>query len=205
MNEPLDTLPPNDPLTFGQALAYFRADFSRLVSWLGGGSLPQKAYWFLLPTVQVLLWFRLARWLYLSGWRNAARLLCLFNQYITGIEIPPTSSIGPGCVISHAEGIVICGRIGARCTLSGSGGIGGGARPGDVGGGPGLPWVGDDVLFGQGAAVFGAVRIGSNVLLGVNSLTLEDVPDRATVIAPVANEEREPAPLLNAAPAEGST
>jgi serine O-acetyltransferase len=192
MNAPLDTLPPNDPLTFRQAMAYFRADFSRLVSWLGGGSLPQKLYWFLLPTVQVLLWFRLARWLYLRGWRNAARLLCLFNQYLTGIEIPPTSSIGPGCVISHAEGIVICGRIGARATLSGGGGMGGGAKPGDVGGGPGLPCVGDDVMFGQGAVVLGAVRIGANVLLGVNSLTLDDVPAGATVIAPVAQEERAP-------------
>jgi len=190
MNALPETLPPNDPLTFKQAIAFFQADFSRLVSWLGGGSLPQKLYWFLLPTVQVLLWFRLARWLYLRGWRNAARLICLFNQYITGIEIPPTSSIGPGCVISHAEGIVICGRIGARCTMSGSNGVGGGAKPGDVGGGPGLPWVGDDVMFGQGAIVLGAVRVQSNARLGVNTLTLDDVPEHATVIAPAATEER---------------
>ncbi|MDO9235251.1 MAG: hypothetical protein Q7U28_04350 [Aquabacterium sp.] len=194
MKKSLEALSDNDPHTFRQAMAFFSADFSRLVSWLHGGAAHHRVYWFLLPTVQVLFWFRLARWLYLIGWRNAARVLCLFNQYITGIEIPPTSSIGPGCVISHAEGIVICGRVGARCTLSGSGGIGGGARAGDVGGGPGLPWVGDDVLFGQGAGVFGAVRIGSNVLLGVNSLTLDNVPDGATVIAPVANEDRGPSP-----------
>ncbi len=184
-----------DPRTWAEARALFRADFHRWVQWLGGGSAVQKAYWFCLPSVQALLWFRVARCLFLKGHRNSARLVSLFSLYLTRIEIPPTSSIGPGCVISHAEGIIICGRMGARATLSGSGGIGGGARPGDVGGGPGLPWVGDDVFFGQGAVVLGAVRIGHGVVQGACTLTLDDVPDRATVIAPVATEEPSSNPL----------
>jgi serine O-acetyltransferase len=64
-----------------------------------------------------------------------------------------------------------------------------------VGGGPGLPWVGDDVFFGQGAVVFGAVRIGHGVRLGPSSLTLADVPDGATVIAPPATEAPPDLPL----------
>lgn len=179
---------PNDPQSLREAFSWFRRDFARWVSWLGGGSLPQRIYWFLLPSIQALLWFRIARSLYITGWKNSARLISLFSLYLTRIEIPPTSSIGPECLISHAEGVVVCGRIGARCVISGSGGIGGGAKPGDVGGGPGLPWVGDDVFFGQGAAVFGAVRVGSNVTLGANTLTLSDVPSGAVVIASTAIE-----------------
>lgn len=179
---------PNDPQSLREAFAWFRGDFTRWVSWLGGGSLPQRIYWFLLPSIQALLWFRIARSLYLKGWKNSARLISLFSLYLTRIEIPPTSSIGPECLITHAEGVIVCGRIGARCVISGSGGIGGGAKPGDVGGGPGLPWVGDDVFFGQGAAVFGAVRVGSNVTLGANTLTLSDVPSGAVVIASTAIE-----------------
>jgi serine O-acetyltransferase len=185
------TLPPTlqDPTTWAEARALFRADFSRWVQWLGGGSAAQKAYWFCLPSVQALLWFRVARCLFLKGHRNSARLISLISLYLTRIEIPPTSSIGPGCIIPHAEGVIVCGRLGARATLSGSCGIGGGAREGDVGGGPGLPWVGDDVFFGQGAVVLGALRVGHGVVLGACTLTLDDVPDRATVIAPVATEE----------------
>jgi len=182
-----DTLPP-ETMTFAQARADFRADFTRWVEWLGGGSLPQRIYWFFLPAIQALFWYRVSRWLFLNGWRNTARLVGLCSLYLTRIEVPPTSSIGPGCVISHADGVIVCGRMGARCVISGSGGIGGGAKPGDVGGGPGLPWVGDDVFFGIGAIVLGAVRIGHGVRLGPNSLTLNDVPDGATVIAPSAIE-----------------
>jgi serine O-acetyltransferase len=184
----MNPTPLDQPMSFAQARADFRADFNRWVEWLGGGSRAQKVYWFFLPTIQALFWYRLSRWLYVNGWRNSGRLVALFNQYLTRIEIPPTSSIGPGCIIPHGEGVVVCGRIGARCVLSGSGGIGGGAKPGDVGGGPGLPWVGDDVFFGQGAVVFGAVRIGHGVRLGPSTLTLTDVPDGATVIAPPATE-----------------
>jgi serine O-acetyltransferase len=182
------SIAPNDPQSLREAFSWFRRDFARWVSWLGGGSLPQRIYWFLLPSIQALLWFRIARSLYITGWKNSARLISLFSLYLTRIEIPPTSSIGPECLISHAEGVIVCGRIGARCVISGSGGIGGGAKPGDVGGGPGLPWVGDDVFFGQGAAVFGAVRVGSNVTLGANTLTLSDVPSGAVVIASTAIE-----------------
>lgn len=190
---PLNT-PHDDPQSFRDAIAWFRKDFNRWVNWLGGGPLPQKIYWFLLPSIQALLWFRIARCLYVRGWRNSARLISLFSLYLTRVEIPPTSSIGPECLITHAEGVIVCGRIGARCVISGSGGIGGGAKTGDVGGGPGLPWVGDDVFFGQGAAVFGAVRIGSKVTLGANTLTHTDVPDGAIVIAPTAMQVHESNP-----------
>jgi serine O-acetyltransferase len=188
MTQPL----PQDPTTWRQARALFRADFDRWVAWLGGGSTLQRAYWFCLPTLQALFWFRISRCLFLKGWRNAARVISLMSLYLTRIEIPPTSSIGPGCIIAHADGVIVCGRIGARCVLSGNSGMGGGAKAGDVGGGPGLPWVGDDVLFGIGAGVFGAVRVGSGVRLGPNTLTLTDVPDGATVIAPTATEAPPP-------------
>lgn len=88
-----DTLPP-ETMTFAQARADFRADFTRWVEWLGGGSLPQRVYWFFLPAIQALFWYRVSRWLFLNGWRNTARLVGLFSLYLTRIELPrPVPSV----------------------------------------------------------------------------------------------------------------
>lgn len=182
-------VPLQDPGSWGDVWSMFRADLDAWARWLGNRRLSNLLFWFLLPTLQALLWFRVSRYLYLRGHRKTARLVALINLYVTRIELPPTSSIGEACVIAHAEGVIICGRIGVRAILSGGGGLGGGARQGDVGGGPGLPCVGDDVFFGQGAVVLGAVRIGDGAVLGACSLTFTDVPPGATVIAPTAIEE----------------
>lgn len=172
------------PLSFAQTRAHIRADFARWVTWLGGGTLAQKMYWWLLPSFQALVWYRLSRYLYLKGWRNTARLIFLVKLYMTRVEIPPTTSIGPGCLIAHATGVVVYGVLGERVSIFGDGGTGGGVRPDDIGGGPGYPVVGDDVTFGYRAMVLGPVRIGNGVRLGPATLTLTDVPDGARVYAP---------------------
>jgi serine O-acetyltransferase len=165
----------DDMLTFRQTCAYLHADFKRLVDWLGGGSLAHKMYWCLLPSFQAIFWYRISRWLYVQGWRNTARMVFLFKLYLTRVEIPPTTSIGPGLLIAHAAGVVVYGKLGARVTMYGGGGSGGGVTSGDIGGGPGYPVIGDDVTFGYEASVLGPVRIGDGVHLGPKTLTTSDV------------------------------
>lgn len=47
---------------------------------------------------------------------------------------------------------------------------------GDIGGGPGLPVLGDGVVLEAGAIVLGSVRIGESARLGPRTITLKDVP-----------------------------
>lgn len=39
------------------------------------------------------------------------------------------------------------------------------------------PTIGDNVIIGAGAKIFGAVRIGNNVTIGANAVATHDIPD----------------------------
>jgi len=172
-------------LTWAQTRALIRSDLSRIVSHNEAqASFARRVYYFLLPGMQALFWYRLARYAYLRGWRNAARFVSLFSMYLTRAEIAPTASIGASALISHATGVNVFGRLGARVTIQGDGGTGGGFGMDDIGGGPGYPVVGDDVVIGFGAKVLGPVRIGDGVHVGPCTLVTTDVPDRSVVLWP---------------------
>lgn len=98
--------------------------------------------------------------------------------YRYGIDIPWDTRIGPGLYIGHSGGIVVNHNtvIGRNCNLSQGVTLGQGNR------GPnrGYATVGDEVYFGPGAKVVGAVRIGSNVAVGANCVVTKDVPDGTT-------------------------
>ena len=170
-------------LTCRETWTLIRSDFARLAEWYGGGSLARRMFWFVQPNYQALFLYRLYRHLYVNGWRTPARLLFLYSLYLTGVEISPTTSIGPGCLICHAFGVILFGKIGARFTIFGQSGMGGGFDETDIGGGPGYPVVGDDVMFGIKAVALGAIRIGNRVKLSPGSLVTVNVPDDALVLA----------------------
>jgi serine O-acetyltransferase len=176
-------LPDSERLTWAQTRYLIRSDFQRLVASYGGGSLSKRMFWFFQPNYQAIFLYRLYRYLYVNGWRNMARLLFLYSLYLTCAEIPPTTSIGPGCFIAHALGIILCGKIGARFSIFGQAGTGGGIGTEDIGGGPGLPVIGDDVVFGIKSIALGPIRIGDRAKLGPMAFVNRDVPDDATVIA----------------------
>lgn len=68
-------------------------------------------------------------------------------------------------------------RIGRNCSLSQSVTIGHGGS----GKYCGVPVIGDDVYIAPGARIFGAIRIGNNVMIGANAVVCKDVPDDAVV------------------------
>jgi serine O-acetyltransferase len=163
--------------------ALIASDFNRYVGTMEGSpGLLKKAFWFVMPNYLCLFFYRIYRWLFVSGWRNAARLLQLISLYITRVEIPPTTIIGPACLIGHAGGVVLYGRIGARFTVYGDSGTGGGVGDGDIGGGPDLPVLGDDVVFAYRCMVLGPVRIGNGARIGPGCVVTKDVPPGATVL-----------------------
>lgn len=169
-------------LTWRQTRQLMCSDFDRLAEWYGGGSVFSRLSWFLQPNYQALFLYRIYRYLYLKGWRGSARLVFLWSLYITGAEISPKTSLGPSCLITHASGVVLFGKIGARFTIFGQGGMGGGFGEQDIGGGPGYPVIGDDVIFGMKALALGSIRIGDRARLGPTAFITRNVPDDALVV-----------------------
>lgn len=169
--------------TWRGSRALIRSDFARICRHMGQAhSLSHRIYYALLPGFQALLWYRLSRCLYLKGWHGLARLLSLFAMYLTRSELPPSSRIGHSALIAHPTTVYVFGSIGARLTIQGSGGFGGGFGVEDIGGGPGYPVAGDDVHLGFGARVLGPVRIGDGVHVGPGALVTFDVAERGLVM-----------------------
>ena len=184
---PLPAPPPaaGDAVSWAQTRRLIASDIDRLAEHLQQpNSLTHRIYFFMLPGLQVLFWHRLSRFLLLKGWRRSARFLSLFAIYLTRAELPPTTSIGPSALIAHATGVYLFGRMGARLTVQGAGGCGGGFGIVDIGGGPGYPVLGDDVVLAFGAKVLGPVRIGDGVRVGPDALVTDDVPAHALVMWP---------------------
>ncbi|MBS0342919.1 MAG: hypothetical protein JSS56_20590 [Proteobacteria bacterium] len=171
------------PLSWAQTRELMRRDFARYRPLMGEHvSLPKKIFWLLLPATLGLLAYRTYRYAYLRGWRNLANLMFLINRYVTGMDIPPSTSIGGGCLLGHGE-VVLCGRIGENFTMMGHGGVGGGFNDDDVGAGPGLPVLGDNIVMAVRSIVLGAVRIGDGARLGPACTVMRDVPPGAVVAA----------------------
>jgi serine O-acetyltransferase len=108
------------------------------------------------------------------------RLLSEIVHRVTGIDIHPGATIGPGFFIDHGTGVVIGGTaiVGRDVTI----------YQGVTLGGTSLqrkkrhPTIGDNVTVGSGAAVLGDITIGENVKIGANSVVVKDVPPNSTVV-----------------------
>jgi serine O-acetyltransferase len=72
----------------------------------------------------------------------------LFNHYLTGADITPSSEIGESCYLGHPVGTVISGKLGKNVMMFSAPSIGGGMGRGDVGAGEGLPVIGNNVVIG---------------------------------------------------------
>lgn len=92
------------------------------------------------------------------------------------------ADIGPGFLIAHVGGIVIgeSTRIGSNCDIRQNVTFGGNFNKVREDGGS-QPWVGDNVSVGVGAAILGPVRVGSNSIIGANSVVTRDVPENVIV------------------------
>ncbi len=132
------------------------------------------------PGLHAIWLHRLAHWF----WRNDSRLIgrgiSHFARWLTGIEIHPGATIGPGFFIDHGMGTVIgeTAEIGADVTLYHNVTLGG------------VSWekvkrhptLEDHVVVGAGAQVLGPIVIGSYSRIGANSVVVKDVPPYSIVV-----------------------
>jgi serine O-acetyltransferase len=96
-----------------------------------------------------------------------------------GYQIPCQTKIGNGLIIYHYGSIVVNSDviIGKNCCLSTGVTIGMHHR----GGKKGNPIIGDNVYIAPGAKIIGNIKIGNNVIIGTNSVVVDDVPNNAVV------------------------
>jgi serine O-acetyltransferase len=130
--------------------------------------------------VQALLAHRVAHALYDTGIPLAPRGIAYASRAVTGVEIHPAARIGDEFFIDHGAGVVVgeTAEIGDRVTLYQGVTLGGTgfAR------GKRHPTVEDDVTIGSGAKLLGPITVGHGAKVGANTVVIEDVPARSTVV-----------------------
>src|SRR5579884_4288584 len=157
----------------------------------GVSTLELVATW---PGLHALLAHRVAHALRQAGVPFLPRLIAAVARAVTGIEIHPAATIGPGLFIDHGMGVVIgeTADIGEDVTL----------YQGVTLGGTGFvtgkrhPTVQDNVTIGAGATLLGPITVGHGSKIGAGSVVIHDVPPHCTVVGnpghPVRVDGRRP-------------
>lgn len=123
---------------------------------------------------------RVSHRLWRAGIPVLPRLLSQIGRFLTGIEIHPAATIGPGFFIDHGTGVVIgeTTEIGESVILFQGVTLGGTGKER----GKRHPTLGNHVVVGAGAKVLGPIVIGDHVKIGANSVVLRSVPPHSTVV-----------------------
>lgn len=134
----------------------------------------------LYPGFHILVFHRLAHFLYRYKLYFLARLISQIGRFFTGIEIHPGAIIGKRLFIDHGMGIVIgeTTTIGNDCTIYHNATLGGTGKDKYKR----HPDLGNNVMVGCGAKILGPIKIGSNVKIGANAVVLKDVEENSTIV-----------------------
>ena len=135
----------------------------------------------LYPGVHAIWAYRVAHWLWVRNRRFLGRAVSQIARGITGIEIHPGATIGPGLFIDHGMGVVIgeTAEVGADVTIYHGVTLGGTTLDR---GKKRHPTIGDRVIIGAGAKVLGAIVIGADSRIGANSVVVRAVPPKSVVV-----------------------
>ena len=160
----------------------------------------------LTPQVSCVIIFRLAHYFHRRGLVKIAGLIGLCNHLLFRIHLHPSCSIGPGLVIPHPGAIVVQADAGKSLRLSAGATVFGdricpllGRRA------IAFPRLGDNCTLGARCRVIGAVRIGSNCIVGFSTLVTEDMADNATAMPARFRNQGLPPPCSTVHPAVDRT
>ena len=154
-----------------------------------------SSFWILLlyPSIHVMMFYYVSRFLWLRNIKSIARLLMQIARFLTGIEIHPGAKIGNGFFMDHAMGIVIgeTAEIGSNVTIYHGvtlGGIMPAFKSDEQRGIKRHPTLEDGVIIGSGAQILGPIIVGLNARVGANSVVLKSVPEGMSVVGVPAHE-----------------
>ena len=157
----------------------------------------------LYPGFHILVYHRIAHWLYQHKRFFLARWVSQHGRRRTGIEIHPGATIGRCLFIDHGMGIVFgetC-EIGDNCTIYHGVTLGGTGK--DTG--KRHPTLGNNVLIGAGTKVLGPVYIGDNSRIGAGRLRSTTLPAPTRTLSPMYTgpSTLAPAPISTLSPRVG--
>jgi len=134
----------------------------------------------LYPGFHILIFHKVAHFLYKHKFLFLARFVSQVGRFCTGIEIHPGAKIGRRLFIDHGMGIVIgeTATIGNDCTIYHNSTLGGTGKDKYKR----HPDIGNDVMVGAGSKVLGPIKVGNNVKIGANATVLGNIPDNVTVV-----------------------
>ncbi len=132
------------------------------------------------PGVHAIWGHRVSRWLWYRHARLLARLSAELTRILTGVDIHPAATLGPGLFIDHATGVVIgeTTEIGDDVTIYQGVTLGGISTET----GKRHPTVGDRVIIGSGAKVLGPIEVGDDSRIGANAVVVKPVPAGSVVV-----------------------
>lgn len=131
---------------------------------------------------RAVMLYRIGHWLRQHHCRSFAVIMERIMHHSCHCWIATSAEIGPGFLIAHVGGIVIGGsvKIGKNCDIRQNVTFGGNFNKIDSEG-CSQPVLGDNVSVGAGAVIIGPVKIGSNSIVGANSVATRDVPENVIV------------------------
>ncbi len=134
----------------------------------------------------VMLVYRFGRWRYTikRKWIRMPfsflyKVLYLFIQIITGIELPCEAKVGRRFTIEHFGDIIVSGDAAFGDDVIIRNGVTVGLRHTGV---RGSPTIGNRVDIGTGAKLLGPIHIGDDVAIGANAVVLKDVPANSIAV-----------------------
>jgi serine O-acetyltransferase len=132
------------------------------------------------PGLHAVWGYRIAHWFWTHHLKLVGRIISQLVRGITGIEIHPGATIGPGLFIDHGMEVVIgeTSEIGEDVTLYHGVTLGGTSLKK----GKRHPTLGDGVVVGTGAKILGAITVGECSRVGANAVVVRSVPPDSVVI-----------------------
>jgi serine O-acetyltransferase len=145
---------------------------------------------FCYPGFQVLLFHRLAHWLWTRRCYFLGRFVAHAGRVLTAIDIHPGATIGKRLFIDHGIGVVIgeTTEIGDDCTIYQGVTLGGTLPRKDQSGHKRHPTIGNHVMISSNAQVLGPFKVGDGAVIGAATVVLKEVPPGAVMVGNPARQ-----------------